>query len=318
MRSSLEHAVVDWLMFLGRTYVQRFARVSDETWARCQAERQVGVDWTTRIVRWNRTRRGDVTIDYEGLFSEPHEDGSRDQLSIYYFLLEEYDGLVGPPSVQQEDAFASLDELRAIATEHQARWQVYLTWSALLANLEVNGFVDAADLGRLAVHYRFLSGFTHPVAHKQRELYGNQLDGDPAHYDHYSSEMVLLYAIAIAHLELRNFLDGLSSRTDVHIDGPGRLEEDLAFASQAASYFWFLGTNPGAWDFYQARNQIAFKQRREGMAADVAVPDPRDVPFPSDPFRRLVGLHATSSETEMMTGYRYVSPWPRPDAWRRR
>jgi hypothetical protein len=101
----------------------------------------------------------------------------------------------------------------------------------------------------------------------------------------------------------------------VELAVPVQLQADLDLANQAAGHFWFLETNPHAWDVYTARNQVAFKHRRDGRNEEVPVPAPGDVPFSRDPFRRLVRMHATT--TEMMTGYEYFSPWPRPDAWRR-
>lgn len=135
-RSCLEHAVVDWLVFLGHTYVEHISGVSEEGWAQWQADCEAGADWT-KDVQLIRTRKG-VTIRRGGLYTEPDEHGNREQLSIYYFLLQEYDGLIGRPADQEDDEFLTGDELRALATENQARWQTYLRWSALLDNLVVN------------------------------------------------------------------------------------------------------------------------------------------------------------------------------------
>src|SRR5688572_30443264 len=49
IRTSLEHVVVDWLVFCGNTYVQRFRSVSDKDWAEWQADRAAGAEWTRRI-----------------------------------------------------------------------------------------------------------------------------------------------------------------------------------------------------------------------------------------------------------------------------
>lgn len=39
-----------------------------------------------------------------------------------------------------------------MAGENEALWRVYLTWSALLTNLQANNLIDDVDAGRLAAH----------------------------------------------------------------------------------------------------------------------------------------------------------------------
>jgi hypothetical protein len=163
LRTGLEQCVVDWLVFLGRTIEQRVTGVDDAKWEEWQAARATGADWTTTIRDWTRTKKGEVRIVREGLFSEPDEHGNRSQISVYYFLLEQYIPTLGPPSAQGEEWAISRDELRRMAGENETLWRVYLTWSSLLTNLQANELVEDVDAGRLAVHYRFLSGFAHPV-----------------------------------------------------------------------------------------------------------------------------------------------------------
>lgn len=121
IRTSLEHCVVDWLVFLGRTLIQRFARIDDATWSEWRSARAAGEDWTRTIREWTRTRNGEVRIVREGVFSEPDESGSRSQISVYFFLLEKYRPTVGPPGSQRETCAMSNDDLRRIARENDAR-----------------------------------------------------------------------------------------------------------------------------------------------------------------------------------------------------
>lgn len=311
-RSCLEHAVLDWLMFLGQTYVQKISGVPEEDWAQWQVDKQAGANWTAGIVQWDRTRKGDVTIRRSGLYTEPDERGNREQLSIYYFLLEEYDGLIGRPADQEGDGFLTRDELRALATENRTRWTVYLRWSALLENLEVNNLIEESDSGRLGVHYAFLSTFAHPVSHNQRRLYGGRVDGMQPHYDHYASELVLLYIVTLAALELRNYRDGLMERLGVELaDGRG-LDADLRLVRRITDHFWFIGTNPHAWDLHRAVNQTALQLVRAGSSEPPNVPEASAVPFPRDPLSRLVSQHTDSRGRVPEADYR--SPWPRADA----
>jgi hypothetical protein len=313
LRTCLEHVIVDWLVFQGRTFVKRFSSVSEETWQQWQDARADGAEWTRTIQDWHRTKKGHVRIVHEGIFSEPDEDGRRQQLSIYYFLLEQYRPTVGPPGRQVDDGLIGRDELRQMAMENHAIWEVYLTWSSLLTNLRENQLVDAEDAGRLAVHYRFLSGYAHPVADQRRETYGRDAGLGWPRFDHYSSELILLYAITLGTLEVRNFLASLRERPDVAVADLDGLGQALDAAEEAASHFWFLGLNPHAYDVWKTRNEIAFRAFRAEKALVVPPePAPEDVAYPPDPLRRLVAMH--SSTQEMTTGLAYVSPWDRRDA----
>ena len=313
LRSGLEHCVVDWLVFLGRTMVQRFSGVDDATWDEWQAARATGADWTTTIRDWTRTKKGDVRTVREGLFSEPDEDGNRSQISIYYFLLGQYRPTLGPPSAQAEEWAISREELRRMASENEALWRVYLTWSSLLTNLQTNDLVDDLDAGRLAAHYRFLSGYAHPVADQRRSTYGNHaLLGWPK-YDHYAHEIVLLYAITLASLELRHFIRVIEQQPGPRLANKDDVIRVIESAETASSYFWFLGAHPHAYDTWKAHNEACFRALRAGGAPELPpVPGPEDVPYPADPLQRLVAMH--SSANELMTGSSFVSPWPRDDA----
>lgn len=313
LRTGLEQCVLDWLVFQGRTLVQRYESVDDETWQEWQAARAAGAEWTTTIKDWTRTRRGDVRIVREGLYSEPDEAGNRRQISVYYFLIEQYQPTLGPPSVHTDDWSISTDELRRMARENQAVWHVYLTWSALLTNLQENDLVGEVDAGRLAAHYRFLSGYAHPVVDHRREIYGrNALTGWPK-FDHYTTELILLYAITFGVLELRNFVRSLEHRSSPSLAQAAEVKRVLESAESATSYFWFLGSRPHPYDLWKARNEIAFGAMRDGVRGDLPPePAPDEVPYPSDPLRRLVSLHG--SVQEMMTSLAYESPWPRNDA----
>ena len=55
-------------------------------------------------------------------FSEPDEQSERQQISIYYFVLDQYQPAVGPPSQQTDDGLIGKDELRQLADENRALW----------------------------------------------------------------------------------------------------------------------------------------------------------------------------------------------------
>ncbi len=295
--------------------MQRYSGVDETKWQDWQADRAANAEWTRTIRDWSRTKKGDVRIVREGMSSEPDEDGDRIQISIYYFLLDQFRPTLGPPSVARVDDWAiTSDELRHWASENEAMWRVYLTWSSLLSNLRENDLVDDVDAGRLAAHYRFLSGFAHPVANQRDSAYGRHAGLGWPRCDHYSGELVLLYAITLGRLEVRNFIACLGRRPNLEVAGRDKVDEALGHAESTTSYFWFLGTKPHAYDFWKAHNEACFRAMRDdgSTAPPPAQPAPGDVPYPLDPLRRLIAIHANARE--VMTGLEYVSPWPRDDA----
>lgn len=313
LRTCLEHVVVDWLVFQARTYVRQVSSVSEETWKQWQDARANGAEWTRTIRSWNRTKKGQVRIVYEGIYSQLDESGQRRQISIYYFLLEQYRPTIGPPSQQVEDGPIDRGALRQMAKENRAIWDVYLTWSSLITNLKENKLINEEDAGRLAVHYRFLSGYAHPVVDQRRQTYGNDATMGWPKFDHYSSELIMLYVITLGVLEARNFLASIWQHQDVAVADLDLLEQRLDLAEGGSSHFWFLGVNPHAYDMWKTRNETVWKAlRSENKGIILGEPSPEDVAYPSDPLTRLVAMHSTASE--LTTGLTYISPWPRHDA----
>lgn len=145
------------------------------------------------------------------------------------------------------------------------------------------------------------------------ETYGRNFSHDWPRFDHYSSELVLLYALSIGTLEVRNFLRCLKRYHDIAIEDEAGMRAVLAHAERSNSYFWFLGANPHAYDIWTARNALVFRQLRDGDEAGLpALPADAEVPYPRDPLKRLIAMHQTAQE--FMSGLTYVSPWPRDDA----
>lgn len=216
---------------------------------------------------------------------------------------------MGPKSTQPQEALIDTAHLRRMADENEALWRVYLTWSSLLTNLQENVLVDETDAGRLAAHYRFLSGYAHPVADQISNTYGRSAFANWPVFDRYSGELVLLYAITLGILELEHFtaslaLQGLESLVD-----KGEIQRTLQEARAVTSYFWFLGTNPHSYDLWKADDQAAFSALKEGAAPPrPGGLSPDEVPYPRDPLQRLVAMHGHAHE--LLTGFTYTSPWP--------
>jgi hypothetical protein len=317
LRSAMEQVYVDLLMFMGRRFHQRYLRVSDELWEKWNADREAGEAWTADIVSWERTpRNGNVLIVREGLRSS-NDDAV---LSIFYFLLDQYSPWMGPPEIQTlfDDGFGDVDSQVRAAQENRAMYRQYLSWGGVKANLSANNLASEEDVRMLEVHYRFLSAFVHPIAHVTDCVYGR--NSPWPRYDHFASELALLYVNVFASLELASFLRMSQERPVLELSDWAEVETSLNVSVGLTEHLWWPGGHPHAYDRWQAGNKLAFRAFHNGEELTGGRPGPEElrdseVPYYANPIVRLVEMHR--SARELTTGFAYLSPWEREDArWR--
>jgi hypothetical protein len=244
LRVALEQTQVDHLVFLGRRVIQTVEGVDEATWAEWNRWREAGQGFP-HVVDWFRTRRGAVEIISKGLRSKSADGLESYEMSPHYFLLEEFQPYLGPPSVQSmfDNGLTSLDHDRDWAEHNATIYRTYLTWSSLKRNMQLNGFADDIIVNRLDVHYRFLSAFVHPLSVVDRILYGRNTMTIPS-YDHYSSELALSYVVAFGVTELRNFVAALDEPPVVGIRDGIETHEFVTHAWDSTAYMWLPGHRP--------------------------------------------------------------------------
>ena len=318
VRVALEHMLLDQLIFNGQRLIQSVRGVDNATWAEWQRQHTAGEGFAN-VIEWTRyAKKNTVEIITEGLRSTPDDDGTTYLLSPYYFLLQQFEPFFGPASVQHEfdDGISEVEDFRRIAKEYEQYYLTYLSWSSIKRNLRLNGFADETTFGRIDVHYRFLSAFVHPTTNTNEIIYGRNNPNVPR-YDHYSSELALLYVIVVAVEELRHFHQMSQRPPLVGIDGWDDLDALCDTAWSLTSHLWWPGQPPHALDRIQEAHKRRFRALRDSSTAQGPIPSPDAIPeqeirYYRDPIRRLVRLHG--SFQEIMTGLAYQSPWPRTDA----
>jgi len=290
--------------------VRRSGRSRRRTRGACAAtgECAAGAGWAKDIVDWYRTKRGQVTVTYRGMFSEPDANGVRTEISVYYFLRTHFDPLAprpgtsevgrGFPLITEEEQTQQAEQIRSL-------YELYLTWPRIKRNLLSNMFETEDSLARIDVHYRFLSAHVHPLAERSSDRYGRNRSWPS--YNHYASELVLLYTITLAVREIRSFIAMCAMEPQVHLDGESDLIDLSGRLDVGSAHLWFPGQPPHAYDLYEADNRRDFAVHLRKSADNISTE-----PYYSDPLRRLVALHRNTRE--LMTGRAYLSPWPRGDA----
>jgi hypothetical protein len=231
--------------------------------------------------------------------------------------LKQFQPYLGSPSAQPlfDDGISDPAHDREWASKNEALYRTYFSWKSIKRNLALNDFADARTINRLEVHYRYLSAFVHPLSEVDRLLYGRNAIGVPR-YDHYASELALLYTIAFAVGELRRFIEMTRQAPQVGVRDLTVIEQICAEAWGQISYLWFPDHPPHWFDRVQEANKRAFRQLRSTESRP-QIDDPAsfsddDIRYYRDPLRRLIAMHAGFAE--MTTGLTFTSPWPRRDA----
>jgi hypothetical protein len=231
-------------------------------------------------------------------------------------LLEQFDPFVGPPREQQHlsRGFTALEHRLTHAQEQQQMY-VQLRWPEIKANLRENRLCSEETLRRFEVHYRFLSAFVHPVPAGYDLVYGRNRPTGAPRYDHYASELALLYINKLGTSELK-FLKRMTSRTPrVQLAGWPTVDAHVAAADAATAHLWFPGVDePHAYDRVEEANSRGMRGGR--LIPRDRRPAPNDlrssqVRYYRNPLRRLIQMHHSFQE---LTGFTYISPWPRKDA----
>ncbi len=314
LRSALEHHLVDRLLFLADTYktrIPKFKRTDYDSW---HADWQSGKPGTENIISLEWKSKPSTTGTVEVVRTGPHPTEGQ-TVSIYYLLLQEFDPFVGRPDEQQflVREFGPLGDHQQYA-EEQRRVYGSLKWDEIKSNLLGNQLCNAKTLLQFEVHYRFLSAFVHPWPAALNLVYGRNRPRGVHRYDHYSSELLLLYINHIAAAELRA-LGEMAGRTPrIGLADWSSVVTHIQSAEAAANHLWFPGGEPHQFDRVKEANSRAWYGSNAATSEPPMPPDQitdDEVGYYRDPFTRLIRMHTSLPE---LVGFTYISPWPRVDA----
>lgn len=314
LRTALEHRLFDRLLFLANRFEQEVSGVDESTWQQWQTQKPKDV------MKWERTGKDKVRIVWSG--PQVRRAGSNDAeytLSIYYHYLQQYDPFVFSGSKSEAIAMGHplpRAEGDRLAKLQRQLWHEALSWKNLKENLHLNNLATKRELLQLETHYRFLSAFSHPVSDRAWALVcGHNKTLKVPRYDHYTSELCVLYICYLATSELRDFHTMCSRPPVVGLRDREAIEERIEHTERLIAYFWPPGGEPYVYDRIQEANQRYFDAVGEGQPQNVT--DPRtlkneEIRYYDNPLNRLIVLHRGFHE--VTTGLQFLSPWPRNDA----
>jgi hypothetical protein len=187
-------------------------------------------------------------------------------------------------------------------------------YEKLRRNLLLNRLLTSRGAVEVDVHYGFLSAFTHAAERGYDLVYGRNVPSRRGGYDHYASELVVLYVVTLAAEELSIFGRAASKTPRLRLRGWDVVAAELAAARSAGSHLWFLSGGPMPLDrINEVHTRLARRRHPWGSPPiDPAVIPVDRVRYYTNPLVRLVELHRGSSE--LSTGLGFAPPFPRSDA----
>jgi hypothetical protein len=316
VRAALEHHLMDRLIFLANRSVETVTGVKRTDMPEWDAKLgTVQASGNSDIARWWWDNHG-LHIVRRGYHSTRSKKGRGQTISPYYFRVGDFDPFTSGKkhAARLARPFRNRADSEAWAAEALAEWYRYFTHEQVLLALRVNRLLPGIEAVQVDVHYGFLSGFAHPSSRGYQAVYGRDFPDRMGRFDHYSSELALLYVITIAAAELDIFARMTRRAPRLGLSRWADVEAEIRAARLASEHFWFLRGEPTMYDrmdtVHTPPGRSVPKWGRPRV--DPATIKSGRVRYYSDPLDRLVKLHA--SYQEMSTGLSYRSPFERLDA----
>lgn len=199
---------------------------------------------------------------------------------------------------------------------HSQLYRWFLNFDKVLENLRLNGVLNKKTTTRVIVHYNFLSNFSHSTSDTITNLLRLQNyymvggAGTLISYDHYYSELALLYVCHLLSMYLEHAVYYLTKWRRIPVKNMEAYSSMCQKVEEDFGYFWFIFNKPHQYDrFAHANRKSNFKKRLFYRPEDIRTIDVR---YYENPLYRLKQMH--QSQHEMTTGNVYDSPFPRDDA----
>lgn len=196
---------------------------------------------------------------------------------------------------------------RELQVGNKQVYSQFFTIDGLVKHLRLNKILNQKTATRLFVHYNYLSLHTHNTSLSYRAFTRNSTPSQT--YDHYHSELCLLYILHIAmmllEIPIRRF-----QQNRINVSGLQDLSRTIQSAGSEFGYFWFLFNDPHEFDYVSTANRLS--NTKKGIVIRPSDITKVRVRYSEDPLRRLIDLHTSSQE--LTTGNTFNSPFERRDA----
>ena len=199
---------------------------------------------------------------------------------------------------------------------HSQFYRWFLNFDKVLENLRLNRVLNKKTTTRVIVHYNFLSNFSHSTSDTIKNLLRLQNyymvggAGTLISYNHYYSELALLYVCHLLSMYLEHAIDYFAKWRRIPVKNAEAYYSICQKVEEDFGYFWFIFNKPHQYDrFAHANRKSNYKKKIFYRPEDIML---RDVRYYENPLYRLKQMH--QSQHELTTGNVYDSPFPRDDA----
>jgi len=214
-RSALEHHLMDRLIFLATRRIVVFTKVKKKDMPAWDAKlRAAEASDQPDIATWFWEQSTGLNVVYRGLHSAKSKKGRGQTISSYYFQVDDFDLFVGPKTHSGRLAapFWERKHVQHWAEESASAWRYLFRHDAVMKALRVNRLLLGRHI-QVEVHYGFLSGFAHPSKNGYEAIFGGNSPDRLGSFDHYASELLLLYVITLAAADRSLRADGATGST---------------------------------------------------------------------------------------------------------
>ena len=195
-------------------------------------------------------------------------------------------------------------------------YKYFLTFDRILENLCLNDVLNKKTATRVLVHYNFLSNFSHCTSDSiglisRRRFTQVSSNGLENVYDHYFSELALLYTCHLLAMHLEHAIYYFIKWRRLGLKREHKVYRQICKETERQfGYFWFIFNKPHQYDKYSDANRKSnYRKKIFYRPEDVASSHVR---YYDNPLTRLKRLHC--SQRELITGNVYISPFHRDDA----
>jgi len=205
-RTALEHHLLDRLIFLGTRYVETYTGVKKADVPEWNAKLEaLRAGDRPSIARWWWDDSG-MNVVIRGLHSARSKKGRGQAISLYYFRIDDFDPFTGGKKHAGHLAapFRESPLREQWAATAAATWRSHFTYERLRKSLDANRLLPRMGV-EVDVHYAFLSGFVHPSKRGYEAICDQNHPDRIGSFDHYASELAVLYVIAIASAEVEAY-----------------------------------------------------------------------------------------------------------------
>ena len=249
-----------------------------------------------------------VNYEYHGrisiLFRKGLKDKSNRIIPIYYFMYQNYDPI--KRYVEPLFTFRSLDAISDITKaliEKQKDIHYYNNFQrGVKKGLLINEMVTQQEWDRIIVHYNFLSIFTHVCYKGIKEIEYERICPNMdsfeklRKFDHYLSELILLYTLRLIEYYLKVILNNKNKTWS--LSDANKIKSYLKKLEKKISYFWFIFEDPHEFDILKHEEDIWIYKKRKNY------PPKKPINYYRDPLERLRKMHRSIQYLDIGKLYR--------------